>query len=414
MSESKIGIHFGDRNETFKTIIHNVLKKGKIGKKYTDLLLSPPSLKRYSAAFTSELVNEIDNYQVYEQLGDLSCNKFIVSYIYSRFPKLKCSEGVKVVARLRINYGSKESFSKISEELKFWEFITAPIEVRERRKKDLLEDVFEAFIGVTESILDEDVRQGIGYACVYKILTGIFESKEISLKYEDLYDAKTRLKELFDLFGEKLGPLNYTSIGGGEEKKGDLPAVAIPIVCTVSRGKVPRVTICTASADTKAEAEQIASQIAIEKMMKEGFVKKIPKFYSVINEEKEEKNKKNEKEERKMEVMRIMEGDSGRINELFHTRGKSKYKAEYKSTLLVSYCRKGDWVGIRECMKMGGDLNMNDTEGMSGGDYLVINGILNRKKLEKLKGEKISVHGEIWNIYSSYLTEDVTEFVNIL
>ena len=200
------GIYIANRGDEFKTLISSVLKKGldeEADKELIELLLSDKNIECYSSAFTSESIDPINNYQVFEQLGDLSGNKFIVSYFYNRFPQLKCSEGVKIVARLRINYGAKQSFSKIAQNLGFWNFITETKDIRQREMKKLLEDVFEAFIGVTEYIVDKNEGVGTGYQVVYKILEGIFDEMEISLEYDDLYDAKTRLKELCDLFGEE-------------------------------------------------------------------------------------------------------------------------------------------------------------------------------------------------------------------
>ena len=203
------GVYIGDRGFAFKSLIKGLLKASDISERYVDILVSEKNMELYGAAFTSDLVDDNNNYQIYEQLGDLSCNKFIVSYIYTRFPFLKSCDGVKIAARLRINYGSKKSFFEIAEKLGFWEYITAPNDIRQRNKKPLLEDSFEAFIGVTEYILDSEFGIGVGYACVYIILEKIFSSINISLKYSDLYDAKTRLKELFDFNMDMIGVIEY-------------------------------------------------------------------------------------------------------------------------------------------------------------------------------------------------------------
>ena len=79
-----------------------------------------------------------------------------------------------------------------------------------------MEDALEAFVGVTEYLIDSELRQSVGYAIVYDILASIFDDMTISLKYEKLYDSKTRLKELFDVYGEQLGVLKYI------EKKTDM------------------------------------------------------------------------------------------------------------------------------------------------------------------------------------------------
>lgn len=73
----------------------------------------------YGNAFTATTANKVDNYERFEQIGDVTANKFIVWYAYRRFPQLDCTDGVKVVARLRINYGAKQFFAPLGEQLDF-------------------------------------------------------------------------------------------------------------------------------------------------------------------------------------------------------------------------------------------------------------------------------------------------------
>ena len=181
-------------NEDFKVFIKKLLGKGNIEKKHLNNLVSEDNMKLFLQSFTSKTMFPARpkyNYEVYEQRGDLTINKFIVNYMYNRFPQLDCSLCVQIVARLRIKYGSKEH-------LGFWEFILADATEKESNKKHLLEDVFEAFFGVTEKILDDTFRIGVGYSVCYTILQDIFDSIYISLEYYDLFDSKTILKELFD------------------------------------------------------------------------------------------------------------------------------------------------------------------------------------------------------------------------
>ena len=206
-----ITIYNGLRGDPFKKLIVKLLERGNLKKTYIDDLTSSDiTMNMYSQAFTATSGNENNNYQIFEQLGDLSANKFIVSYVYKRFPQIECPKGLKIAARLRINLGAKDSFYVLAEELKFWDYLTASEEDRSHNKKHLLEDTFEAFIGCTEQILDKKYRPGVGYAIVYDILESIFEKKDISLDYDDLFDAKTKLKETFDYFKE-LGALIYIS-----------------------------------------------------------------------------------------------------------------------------------------------------------------------------------------------------------
>jgi len=150
MMQNDSQLYLADRNDKFKQFIISTLNKGKINHKYIDVLTSEEHLNLYKDAFTSDEIDPENNYQVFEQMGDATGNKFIITYMYNRFPYLKCVSGVKVIARLKINYGSKQTFCSIACNLGFWPFISATTDLRQRKMKSLLEDVFEAFIGVTE------------------------------------------------------------------------------------------------------------------------------------------------------------------------------------------------------------------------------------------------------------------------
>jgi dsRNA-specific ribonuclease len=193
-------IYFGGTHlSTFKTLIQKVLNKGKLLPKYIDILTSDENMKKYNTAFTSASASK-DNYEFYEQLGDVSAGQFIIWYAYRRMPFLKCDEGVNIVSRIKIKYVSKEYFFNIANNLGFWDYITASIEDRGRNRESLLEDVLEAFLGVTIMILDDTFRQGVGYAIVYDILKSIYDEIDISLEYDELFDIVTNVKESTDFF----------------------------------------------------------------------------------------------------------------------------------------------------------------------------------------------------------------------
>jgi len=167
-------IYFGSRKQDFKNTIWNVISKGNLKDTYKQWLMSDDSLLIFNDVFTSNTADVLKNYEVYEQLGDITVNKFIVWYMYKRFPQLNCAQGVKIVARLRINYCSKQSFAQIAESLGFWSFITASEDERSHNKKPLLEDTMEAFFGAVELIIDKYTLTGVGYAVSFDILESIF------------------------------------------------------------------------------------------------------------------------------------------------------------------------------------------------------------------------------------------------
>ncbi len=242
-------------------LLRKTLAPANLKPQYLDLLLTRIDL--YEDAFTSASYDLKRNYEIYELLGDASANKFLVWYFHRRFPQLNCPAGVKVLARLKINYASKRSFAQIADRLGFWPYVRASDEQRKTAKKKLLEDVFEAFIGVTESIVDDRFEVGVGFSVINDVLTSIFDKMPISLRYEDLYDAKTRLKELFDA-NSHLGQLTYD-----DKTKGT--------VSTIYRTSTDGVKIKLADGHglSKADRQQDASKKALEYLETEGYSRKI-------------------------------------------------------------------------------------------------------------------------------------------
>jgi dsRNA-specific ribonuclease len=445
------GIFFGIRGNEFKEFIKGLLSLGKIKKSYIDILTEDESIKEYEKAFTSEQVDEKNNYQFYEQIGDVAANKFMVYYMYRRFPQLKCPEGVKVAARVKINYCSKESFSRIAEEYDFWKYITAPCLLRENNRKDLLEDVFEAFIGVTEYLIDEKVKYkendiyGVGYASVYRILKVIFDKIEINIKHEELYDAKTRLKEVFDLYRERLGEIKYESmhrdinnrdINNRETNNRDINNRDInnrdnlETICTISRldgikyetlpdGKInfkkysgtpTKVILATATAKYKDQAEQLASSIAIKNLENQGFVKYPPSIYAILAGEKKITR------ENLSTIMKCKNTEEvkNKVNTPIIQKGNTKYTAPP----IFLYCKRRDNIGIKECIDNGADISILDCYGLSVLDRILI-GDIDVEKVQKCikhfrKKDKIKVSKNIYEIYNNVynLDKSLLEFIN--
>lgn len=198
----------GDRSEKFKYMIENLLRNCNIKNKYINILLSDSSMKIYNNAFTSnsanldenyfKVENSADNYEVYETIGDAVFKNVITFYISERFGNFFSSKDVKILAKIKIKYGSVDEFAPISKQLGFLPFITASKTEHSTKQKKLLEDVFESFIGATSYILNSTFRIGVGYNICYDIIKNIFDGKNIPFTYEKLNDPISILKEFFD------------------------------------------------------------------------------------------------------------------------------------------------------------------------------------------------------------------------
>jgi dsRNA-specific ribonuclease len=205
----------GYRDDSFKTFISKILRYGISDESFIESMLSKKGLYLYDIALTSKDANNINNYEMFEQLGDVSINKFVVNYMYGRFPQLENPNGVDLIARLKIKYASKEILHQLGEEMGMWPFITATKDEKHNKRKILLEDTFESFFGVTEYIIDtifytknwekntqhtlifpHNTYIGIGFNMIFGILKYLFDTLDISLNYESLVDSKTRLNEL--------------------------------------------------------------------------------------------------------------------------------------------------------------------------------------------------------------------------
>ena len=267
-------LYIAPRGEAFKCLIRSILLLGKLKKKYIDLLTDDKNLKIQSQVFTHPTIDSEVNYEFFEILGDQTVNKAIVWYLSRRYPFLQSPLGVKIISRLKINLVAKKTFADIGYNLKLWDFVSVDEETRLNRMKKTLEDVFEAFFGATEYILDSQIRNGVGYAICYNIIENLFNDIHISLKYEDLFDAKTRLKESFDyhkkiksgiLFNEKYETNKIEKIN------------FVSVFNVLPDGR--RIKIGEGSAALKEDAEQRAAENAIMGLKRSGAMKPIPEEY---------------------------------------------------------------------------------------------------------------------------------------
>lgn len=264
-------------NPYFQEKIRCFLRLSFLKQKHIMKITDQDGMALYAQAFTHSSVSP-NNYEWMEILGDATLNKCVVWYINSRFPQLHNAEGVKVIARLKIKLVSKNHFSEIAEQFGFLPFIRINEENMKQKLnlKSVLEDVLEAFFGTTEMLIDKHFGQGSGYGVCYELLKNIMDRKHISLKYEDLYDPITRLKETFDIFrtSSLWGQVRYENI-----KQESMQYVTVFQYDPASGRKV---ALGYASAPTLDEAKQKAASIAIEKLASHGFRRPVPEYYTKL------------------------------------------------------------------------------------------------------------------------------------
>jgi len=270
----------GRRGDEFVQFIQQLLQRSKLRRSYIESLTDSQSIQIYERAFTHISMNPESNYEYLEILGDVTCNKSIVWYIKERFPELQNTEGVKVIARLRINLVSKKHFSYLASKLGFMDFISYEKEIKDTKEKSLLEDVFEAFFGATELLIDQLLGIGTGYSVCYRLLKSILDELPISLQYEDLYDPITRLKETFDYYKQQLpgrqcpfiwGNLSYENVK--TENKQTV------YLYQIDKKLNKKVTMSISEASLLDDAKQMAATKVLASLKEQGYQRPIPEYY---------------------------------------------------------------------------------------------------------------------------------------
>jgi dsRNA-specific ribonuclease len=277
-------ITYGIRGNEFKTFISNLLRKGNVKDKYVQFLLEDDAMDLYSKAFTNPTADSNNNYEILEKIGDSTCNKAIIWYIYRKFPKLECKpQGLMIFSRLFHILQSTETFSKLGLSLGFEKFISyGYMRVKDRyedvmkvKRNGVLEDCFEAFFGATELLIDKRTREGVGYAICNEIFKGMIEDLPFpSIKYEDLFDPITRLKELFDYNFPGKGRLG-TYVYVSEEVTDEEAKLKTVNIVWLNSGGI-KMTIAKGSGSLKEKAKAVAAENALLFFKLRGYEKAAP------------------------------------------------------------------------------------------------------------------------------------------
>jgi hypothetical protein len=152
--------------------------------------------------------------------------------------------------------------------------------------------------------------RGAGYAICQGIIRHWYDQIDISLSFEDLYDSKTKLKELFDFYGSKDRKINNYSrlkkleyfCPEDEWKKNNRNEArlrnlgfsppspetriqSIVIYCQILNERTwnyEEHELGRGSAALKADASQRAAKTARETLRRKGYWKPIPAEYEVF------------------------------------------------------------------------------------------------------------------------------------
>lgn len=196
------------RGREFVEEIRHLLSRAKMNKKCIYQITTPECMKEYERAFTHKSFDKNSNLEYYEFVGDGVVNNCIVQYIFNRFPHLRTPFGVKIGTRMKINCVASKNFANFDSITDMHKFVSCDLHIKFWNKELLeksKEDVFEAFFGCTNHLVNKYIHRGVGFAVCYQIIESLFDEIGLKMKYSELYDPITRLKELFDKHKNALG-----------------------------------------------------------------------------------------------------------------------------------------------------------------------------------------------------------------
>lgn len=259
-------------NESIQAFMVDVLvQRGQMNvKTAVELMLDVESVQLMRRAFTHWSVSKTDNYETLETLGDTTFNKIVAYYLYRRFPHLhndnagnyKLSEASKL-------FRSKQQAAIMSDKLGLSKMAryrtllytpqpeTYPDKVKQITMDDKFKtDLFEAFVGAVEDLIDSKVYRNTGYPIVYNVLTSLLDEMNVTVELSETKTNKAKLKEVIERIN---GTLKFI-----KRKDADNDIVGVTLYITYDRPLMVKSTK-VATSSSKFEANVRGFEQACDK-----------------------------------------------------------------------------------------------------------------------------------------------------
>ena len=209
-------IHVIDTALFRDTISKILIERGNLRADIVSSLLNLDVLEIYKEAFTHMCVSYEKNYEVWETLGDRAAKGLLAFYSVRRFPDLLTSPGSsEILTGIGQRYESKAFFHKLfdyrgcerisaykedlvyinpsqAEDKVYGDFVLVQLD------KSMKEDIFEAFLGVTQYLIDSKIQLGMGNAICYNIFSSLYDEQDIEPDITTTASLISVLNELFN------------------------------------------------------------------------------------------------------------------------------------------------------------------------------------------------------------------------
>lgn len=170
------------------------------------ILSSSRAYDEFAKCFVPKFVDPVDNYELYEFMGDSAVNKATISYLYRKLSK-RLAAGRSLAAlgyldKIKSVCVSTPFLAHIGTQLGLDEFLDWVIAHNQgaydmKKEKNYREDVVEAFFGCMEVHIDT-LYMYRGYCFVSNIIVDILDNIHINYDPRAIWTAPILLKETND------------------------------------------------------------------------------------------------------------------------------------------------------------------------------------------------------------------------
>lgn len=200
-------------DEQIKSFVHNILtKRSSLTAEAANKVLSPEGIRTMRQAFTHWTCTNEPNYEMMEFLGDTTYNKALTYYMYRRFPSLANDpDGNSRLSEATKLYKSKQQAPIFCDLLglpSMARYRTLCYQPQKESNPNLIlqitmdnkmkTDLFEAFVGAIELLIDNSVFMHTGYFIIYQILKSLFDKIDMTIDKAKTKPNRVKVKEIMD------------------------------------------------------------------------------------------------------------------------------------------------------------------------------------------------------------------------
>lgn len=260
----------------FKEFISKLLRQARVKKNMISLMTQEENLIEFRLSFVHNSYDPEINYNLFKYEGVTALDLIVVEYFARRFPDVRSEKWLTNMKHSLISKKQGDNnLANISISDGYSDFILYGDKIKESLEKypdkdknplylKMLGDVVKAFTGALVRIFDKVKGRGVGTVVAFNYIVYHLDQIPISVDYADIFNYKSRLKELYDSYGWVFD--KSISVVYDQNSSQHIATIVGYPKGNRTRDSRNEVKLSTASGRTKKEAEQASSKLALEKL----------------------------------------------------------------------------------------------------------------------------------------------------